>query len=299
MCYNLNYITELFIFVDEFFKSLEKSELNEKLNQWNPYKKGRKKQLSISEVVTLNIIRFLNHQFDLKSFHKTAYFYLKKDFPKLPNYENFLKATNQSFPFLLLLVQFLLSMNREIKPILFAGDSTPLPVCHNKRIYRHKVAKKYATRSKTTKGWFYGFKLHGIVDINGNFLNISISSGNIDDRIPLEDLFLGLQGIGLFDAGYVMSQTIIDDFVNKKIFIFSSTRNNMKKLMTKKQHIILKKREIVETAWDILKDRLGIVTSLARSMLGLIRHYFYAILAYFFRNIVEDKSKTEYLCCYS
>ena len=57
---------------------------------------------------------------------------------------------------------------------------------------------------------------------------------------------------------------------------------------------ILKKREIIETVWDILKDRLGIVTSLARSIIGLIRHYFYAILSYFFRNIVENNSKTRY-----
>jgi hypothetical protein len=299
MCYNLDYITELFVFVDEFFKSLENTELSVIMNQWNPNRKGRKKQLSISEVITLNIIRFLNHQFDLKSFHKTAFFYLRKDFPGLPNYENFLKATNKSFPFLLLLVQFLLSMNRETKPIIFAGDSTPLPVCHNKRIGRHKVAKKYANRGKTTKGWFYGFKLHGIVDMNGNFLNICVTSGNVDDRIPLDNLFLGLQGVGLFDAGYVMNQKIIDDFIRKKIFIFSSARNNMKKVMTKKQHNILKKREIVETAWDVLKDRLGIVTSLARSMLGLIRHYFYAILAYFFKNIVENNTKTKYLCDYS
>jgi len=296
MFYNTNYITELFIFVDDFYKNLEKTEFSELLKQWNPNKKGRKKQLSISEVITLNIIRFLNHQLDLKSFYKTAYFYLKKDFPKLPNYENFLKATNQSLPFLILLVYFLLFLNRETHPIIFVGDSTPLPVCSNKRINRHKVAKKLAKRSKTTKGWFYGFKLHGIVDLSGNLLNILFTPGNVDDRIPLDKLFMGLQGIGLFDAGYVMNQENINAFFKKNIFIFSSVRNNMKKIMTKNQHNILKKREIVETVWDVLKDRLGLVTSLARSIRGLFRHYFYCILSYFFKNIVENNSENRFLC---
>jgi hypothetical protein len=95
------------------------------------------------------------------------------------------------------------------------------------------------------------------------FLNIFITSGNVDDRIPLDKLFLGLQGFGLFDDSYVMNQKIIDDFIKKKILIFSSVRNYMKKVMSKKQHNILKKREIVEATLDILKDRLGIVTSLA------------------------------------
>ena len=288
MHYNTNYITELFIFVDDFFKYLEKTEFSDLLRKWNPNKRGKKKELSISEVVTLNVVKFIHHQMDLKSFYKNAFFYLKKDFPKLPNYENFLKATNQSLPYLLLLLQYLLAFNKAGHPIIFAGDSTPLPVCSNRRINRHKVAKNYAQRGKTTKGWFYGFKLHGTVDLSGNLLNVCITAGNIDDRKPLDNIVSGLQGMGLFDAGYVMNQA--------NIFIFSSVRNNMKKIMTKRQHQILKKREMVETTWDILKDRLGIVTSLARSMIGLFRHYFYAILAYFFRNIAETKEDAKCLC---
>ena len=77
MHYNTNYITELFIFVDDFFKYLEKTEFSDLLRKWNPNKRGKKKELSISEVVTLNVVKFIHHQMDLKSFYKNAFFYLK------------------------------------------------------------------------------------------------------------------------------------------------------------------------------------------------------------------------------
>ena len=74
MHYNTNYITELFIFVDDFFKYLEKTRFSDLLWKWNPNRRGKKKNLSISEVVTLNVVKFINHQKDLKSFYKNAFF---------------------------------------------------------------------------------------------------------------------------------------------------------------------------------------------------------------------------------
>ena len=287
---NKDYITEIYFFIDELLKNLKKSDLWNELPKWISYNKGRKRKLSLSEVITLNIIRVLNHFADLKAFHRNASIFLIKDFPNLPNYENFLKATNKSFPYLIVILHILLTVSRinntnSIKAI----DSTPLPVCKNKRISRNKVCKGFAGRGKTTMGWFYGFKLHGISDLSGNILSITITPGNTDDRKVFNILFKNLSGIILGDAGYVISEKKISDFLKKNIHLFTSVRNNMKKLMTKTQHNMLKKREAIETVWSILKERLSIVTSLARSITGLMRHYYYVIVSYFFRHLTEKR----------
>ena len=59
-------------------------------------------------------------------------------------------------------------------------DSISLNVCHPKRIYRNMVFKGIAKRSKSTKGWFFGFKLH--IDDKGNLMNVKLTKGNADDR---------------------------------------------------------------------------------------------------------------------
>ena len=279
-----NYNTEIFFFVDELLKTLEKTTIWEKLPKWNPYIKGRKKRLSLSEVVTLNIIAVLGHFADLKAFHRNAKLYLLKDFPKLTNYENYLKATNQSLPFLTIILRLLLNIGKYYsKNSIKYVDSTPLQVCKNKRIKRNKVCKNFAARGKTTIGWFYGFKLHGVCDSNGTLLSITFTPGNIDDRQVLNTLFEGMEGLFVGDAGYLLKNDVWEAFLKKNIHLFTGVRNNMKKMMTKEQHKELKKREIIETVWSVLKGNLSIVYTLARSITGMFRHFFYSIIAYFFR----------------
>jgi hypothetical protein len=119
-------------------------------------KRCPQRQLSLSEVLTLNIMRFHLHVFDLQSFWRLAESSFKAYFPHLPNYENFLKATNRSFPFTTLLLQYLLLLNsRTNKGALFFLDSTALSVCKNWNISTHKVTKDFSSRGKTSKGWFF------------------------------------------------------------------------------------------------------------------------------------------------
>jgi hypothetical protein len=73
-------------------------------------------------------------------------------------------------------------------------DSTPLAVCDNHRIATHKVFEGVAARGKTSMGWFYGFKLHLIVNDAGELLALHVTPGNVDDRRPVEPLATGLGG---------------------------------------------------------------------------------------------------------
>ena len=282
--------TEIFFFVDELLKTLEKTPIWEQLPKWNPYRKGRKKRLSLSEVVTLNIIAVLGHFTDLKAFHRNAQLYLTNDFPKLTNYENYLKATNKSLPFLLIILKLFLDISKYYsKNSTKYVDSTPLQVCKNKRISRNRVCKNFAARGKSTIGWFYGFKLHGVCDSNGTLLSITFTPGNIDDRKVLHSLFEGMDGLFVGDAGYLLRFDLWNEFLEKNIHVFTGVRNNMKKIMTKEQRKELKKREIIETVWSVMKGNLSIIYTLARSITGMFRHFFYSVIAYFFRHINNEQ----------
>ena len=148
----LEYTTELYVIVDDFFKMLQKSKNGKNmLNNWNG-KRGPKKRLSVSQVVTLNIIRFCYRVKDLKTFHRILKVRFLKEFPTLPNYENFLKASNWSIGYVSLFLKFLLFLNSKKKNEIHYVDSTDIAVCKNYNIYKHKVAKEIAARGKTSKG---------------------------------------------------------------------------------------------------------------------------------------------------
>ena len=117
-------------------------------------KRGYKRKLSISEVVALNIIRFLMRINVLKTFHKYSKDNLTDIFLNLPNYENFLKAKHKSLPFIELCINYLLNKNRSKNNVVHFVDSTPITVSLNRHIYTYKVAKDITKRGKPTKGWF-------------------------------------------------------------------------------------------------------------------------------------------------
>ena len=61
-------------------------------------------------------------------------------------------------------------------------DSTPLSVCHNRRIGRHRVFAGVARRGKSSKGWFYGFKLHLTVNDPVELQAVQLTPGNTDEQ---------------------------------------------------------------------------------------------------------------------
>lgn len=82
-------------------------------------------------------------------------------------------------------------------------DSTPLAVCHNRRIQQHRVFTGLAQRGRNSVGWFYGFKLHVVVNDCGELLACQLSPGNVDDRQPLPQMAQHLFGKLIGDKGYL------------------------------------------------------------------------------------------------
>jgi hypothetical protein len=91
-------------------------------------------------MVTLNLLRFHMRVQDLKTFHRIISVHYKRYFPQLPNYKNFLKATNRSGLFISLLLKYVLRINGRSNEVHFV-DSTDVPVCKNHNIYKFRVAK--------------------------------------------------------------------------------------------------------------------------------------------------------------
>lgn len=124
-------------------------------------------------------------------------------FPNLVSYNRFTEIMSSV---LTPLTVYLYSCLGE-KTGLYYVDPTPLKVCHNKRIYRHKTFQGIAGRGKTSMGWSFGFKLHVVINHKGGLVSFCITCGNVDDRSPLESLFKGLKGIAAEDKGYLVRKS--------------------------------------------------------------------------------------------
>jgi hypothetical protein len=274
--------------IDDFINALAKTTEGQlMLDAWKA-KRGPQRRLCLCEVLTLNILRFHFHIVDLKAFVRLVQHMYLPWFPGFPNYENFLKATNKSFPFTVALLRYLLMLNQKMNTDnLFFMDSTALSVCTNGNIGSHRVNSGYAARGKTSKGWFYGFKLHGACDSQGNLVNVRFTKGNIHDSRESEPLTAGLSGLFVGDAGYLLQKEVFQDLFERHKHILCGARKNMKRLMTAAQGRLLRKRNIIETVWDVLKERYGLVFHLARHITGLFRHYCYSLLSYLFHPILR------------
>jgi hypothetical protein len=134
-------------------------------------------------------------------------------------------------------------------------DSTALDVCHNRRIKQHQVFQGIAARGKTSVDWFFGFKLHLVVNEYGELLNIQITPGNVDDRRPIPDLLKFMFGKVFADRGYVSQSLASQLFQDFGIEFFAKPKRNMKNpLMSLTDKLLARKRSIIETIIDQIKN---------------------------------------------
>ena len=159
-------------------------------------------------------------------------------------------------------------------------DSTTLKVCHNIRIPRHKTFNGIAQRGKTTMGWFYGFKLHIIVNYKGEIVAAKVTTGNVHDTQPVAELARGLTDKLYGDKGY-LSKALEAKLFDKGVKIITTVRKNMKaKAMSLWDRAMLSKRFIIETINDQLKNISFIEHSRHRSMNGFMLNLMAGLVAY-------------------
>jgi len=283
-------IIALFIMIDNFFISFSKTTAWIKTKHLWLGQRGPLRKLSLSEVVTLNIIRFYLKIDDLKNFHRQAKINYSHFFPHIPNYENFLKASNNSAVFTYFFLYYMLNLNKFKHSPKHYLDSTDVTVCKNHNISSHKVAKAIARRGKTTKGWFFGIKLHGVCNILGDFENIFFTSGDVHDNLVFEQILKNIFGDIYCDAGYLLNPKELTKYFEKNQRIFTAVRRNMKRLMSKEQCAGLRERSVIENNWNVLKERFNFAYHKARSILGMFRHFFYSLSSFMLRKYFKDNN---------
>lgn len=256
------------------------------LLQLNKQLSGRKPTLSLSEAETISLIR---SEYGIRTW-KGLYRLLQNRFRyefKLPVYKNFVILMNQYAKLILVLINALLQFNLEQVGVIKLIDSTPIPVCKNYRIKRHKTMKRFASRSKTSLGWFYGLKLHALTDIFGNLLGIRFTTGNVNDRVVLDAFLEKLHSsIVIADAGYV-SKKLEKKAQKHHNILLTCLRKNTKRLASFLDICLLNLRPRIEVLFSILKERLGLITSLPRSVDGYLAHYIHVIFGYLFKKAIS------------
>lgn len=267
----------LFCHVDDFCQVFE-VQWRKKLLTNGGIRRNRKRSLCLSEIITI-LVAF--HQTHYRNF---KYFYLNQvkqqwsnAFPELPSYQRFIEWIPST---LIPLCVYLKHCFGNCTGIGFI-DSTSLKVCHNRRISRHKVFKGLAARGKTSVDWFFGFKLHIVVNELGQLLNVTLTPGNIDDRQPVPNLLSKLFGKIFGDRGYVsqkLADQLLEDF---GIQFFAKPRRNMKnKLMLLHDKLLSRKRSIIETINDQLKNISQIEHSRHRSPVNFCVNVLCGLIAY-------------------
>jgi len=270
-------ITDIFCIVDEFMIEFQNT-LDQNMIG---IKTKRKSKISTSEVMTIMILFQLSGVRCFKWFYNQYVLkHLSDDFPNTVSYNRFVELQKLAvLPMALFAKTCCLG---ECTGISFV-DSTPIRVCKNKRIFNHKVFDKIATRGKSTMGYFYGFKLHLVTNEIGQIVDFQITQAHVDDRTPLKgNLLKKIWGKLYGDKGYV-SRKLTEVLFNDGINLVTGIRRNMKNcLMPLYDKIMLRKRSIIETINDQLKNICMIEHSRHRSFHNFINNILAGIIAYSF-----------------
>jgi hypothetical protein len=245
-------LVSLFYLVDEFCKEFEPS-WHAQLLTSGAAQRIKSSALSLSEILTI-IVWF--HQSNHKTFKQyyTNYVsvYLRSDFPRLVSYGRFVELMSATSVPLHSLLMSLLGQPSLANFI----DSTKVVVCDNHRINRNKVFQGIAARGKSSMGWFYGFKLHLVVNERGEITAFMLTPGNVADsntRLGIK-LCEKLHGKLYGDRGYI-SQDLFEALWQQGTQLVTGIRKNMKnRLLPLWDKLMLRKRNLIETINDQLKN---------------------------------------------
>ncbi len=275
-------ISDFFCMADDFCKVFDAKMKNYTIQPRNKRKYHRDSTLSKSEVMVIMILFHGSGYRCLKHFYlQHVYKHLRHLFPKTVSYNRFVELEHDvAIPLAIFIKKVLWGKCKRISFV----DSTPLRVCRNQRIHIHKTFKGIAQRGKCSMGWFFGFKLHLICNEKGELLNFMITPGDVDDRKPLDyKAFVEvLYGKLVGDKGYICKDLFQRLFVDG-IQLITKLKNNMKgALMSISDKLLLRKRAIIETVNDELKNIAQVEHSRHRSVENFVVNTLAALAAYCF-----------------
>ena len=279
-------LIEIFCILDEFCKYFEPELRRHTLETPGKRHRDRPCRMSDSEIMTILVIFHTRRFRDLKSFY--LYYvcrHMREEFPHTVSYNRFVERQAQVGMHLLLFLETCaLGKCTGISII----DSTPLVACHIKRMRTHRTMRGLAALGKCTMGWFYGFKLHLVINDKGEIMQWRLTPGNVDDRSPLKDSDFTDKLFGkLFaDRGYI-SQDLFERLFVDGIHLVTRLKRNMKNsLMSLHDKLLLRKRSVIETVNEELKNVCQIEHTRHRSVDNFVTNLLAGLIAY---NLLPKK----------
>src|SRR4030042_5755303 len=272
-------LLELFVHVDDFCQAFLPN-LEQHLLSSGAVKRHRERSLSVSEVMTILIHFHQSHYRDFKAYYgEHVLAHLRSEFPNLVSYTRFVDFIPSAL--LPLCAYFQQTCLGDCTGVSFI-DSTSLDVCLNQRIASHKVFAGLAERGKTSTGWFFGFKLHLVINRLDELLSVYLTPGNVDDRNPVPRLLRKLFGKVFGDKGYISQP--LREFLRQTfgVQLVTKLRSNAKNLLPMPLigGILLRKRAIIESVIDQLKNISQIEHSRHRSVTSFFVNLLCGLIAY-------------------
>lgn len=266
-------ITELFCWVDDFCISINKEK---RRIQDKSKKRTRVPALTESEIMTIMLMFQQSPCKNFKYFYNSYLQLYRPEFPEMPTYERFVALMPRVLYLLVILLCCIFRRGSKVAYI----DSTSLKVCHPKRITRNKVFKGLAEIGKSTKGWFFGFKLHIVIDDKGNLMNAKLTKGNVDDRSVVPQMTADMHGFLFADKGYI-SRELFLRLLARGLKLITGIKLNMKNILVNfEEKILLRKRSLVETVFDYLKNKLMLEHSRHRSFVNMLTNIVSTLIVY-------------------
>lgn len=267
-------ITTVYYLVDNFckiFNCWEKEKLlpSSKLRH-------RAGNLGLAELLTIVLYFYLSPCKDFKNYY--LYFLPAKyaNYFKLVSYSRII----QLWPSLILPLVILIHQLKGEQTGIYFIDSTKLQICHNKRTSSNKVFGKKAKIGKSSYGWFMGYKLHLIINNKGKIMAIKITKGNSSDLSCADSLAKGLQGKLFGDKGYI-SKELFGKLYARDLRLFTGIRKDMKNhLLEPEDKMLLRKRSLIESVFNVLKNRMNLEHTRHRSPLNFLIHLLACIVSY-------------------
>ena len=264
-------VTEIYCMADDFCKEFTLQQEKYMIKDMKTMHRNKPNRMSDAEIMVILILFHSGGFRCFKHYYKEYVCkHLKHLFPRQVSYNRFVELEKE----------VLLPMTIFIKRVLLGTctgisfvDSTPLCVCRNQRILIHKTFEGLAERGRCSMGWFFGFKLHLIINDKGE----NFTPGNVDDREPLEQgkFLKNIKGKLCADKVYIGQALFENLFLN-------GIHNMRNSLMSIADRILLRKRALIETANDELKNIAQIEYSRHRSFSNVIANSLSAIAAYCF-----------------
>ena len=267
-------ITSVYYLVSNFskiYQEWEKSNLIPSIMQ-----RRRDGILSICELMTIVLYFYLSPCRDFKNYYLYYLSHKYRGYFTLPCYSRIIQLWPRLIIPLAIMMQLLKGQNSGIYFI----DSTKLAICHRKRTSSNRVFGKVARVGMSSYGWFMGFKLHLVVNIKGEIMAIKLTKANVNDIFAADCVTKGLYGKLFGDKGYI-SKDLSRSLYSRNLRLFSGIRRDMRNhLLELEDKILMRKRSIIESVFNVLKNHMNLEHSRHRSPINFLVHIMACVTSY-------------------